>query len=54
MVEDDRETLKLRRSLKLLNGTLKEFASIKLPNGIKAMAQVPHSIYTYETFLTDL
>ena len=41
MAEDAGETLKLRRSLKLLNGILKEFASAKLPNGIKAMAQVP-------------
>jgi hypothetical protein len=40
MVEDAEETLKLRRCLKLLNGILKEFASIKLPNGIKVMAQV--------------
>ncbi|KAF8974448.1 armadillo-type protein [Flammula alnicola] len=40
MVEDPRDTLRLRRSLKLLNGILKEFASIKLPNGVKAMAQI--------------
>lgn len=40
MIEDARDTLRLRRSLKLLNGILKEFASIKLPNGVKAMAQV--------------
>ncbi|KAF9476494.1 ARM repeat-containing protein [Pholiota conissans] len=39
-IEDPRDTLRLRRSLKLLNGILKEFASIKLPNGIKAMAQI--------------
>jgi hypothetical protein len=50
MVEDAGETLKLRRSLKLLNGILKEFASIKLPNGIKVMAQVPSShLNMYET-----
>ena len=41
MMEDAQETLRLRRTLRLLNGILKEFASIKLPNGIKAMAQVP-------------
>lgn len=40
MIEDARDTLRLRRSLKLLNGIIKEFASIKLPNGVKAMAQV--------------
>ncbi|KJA30164.1 hypothetical protein HYPSUDRAFT_125792 [Hypholoma sublateritium FD-334 SS-4] len=40
MIEDARDTLRLRRSLKLLNGILKEFASIKLPNGVKAMAQI--------------
>lgn len=40
MLEDPRDTLRLRRSLGILNGIIKEFASIKLPNGIKAMAQV--------------
>ncbi|KAJ3517980.1 hypothetical protein NLJ89_g157 [Agrocybe chaxingu] len=39
-IEDPRDTLRLRRSLKLLNGILKEFSSIKLPNGMKAMAQM--------------
>ncbi|KDR83604.1 hypothetical protein GALMADRAFT_219426 [Galerina marginata CBS 339.88] len=40
LLEDPRDTLRLRRSLALLNGVLKEFASIKLPNGMKAMAQI--------------
>ncbi|PPQ83268.1 hypothetical protein CVT25_004007 [Psilocybe cyanescens] len=40
MVENQADTLRLRRSLSLLNKILKEFASIKLPNGIKAMAQI--------------
>ncbi|PPR07214.1 hypothetical protein CVT26_012647 [Gymnopilus dilepis] len=40
MVEDPKDTLRLRRSLGILNGIIKEFASIKLPNGIKAMAQI--------------
>lgn len=44
MIEDARDTLRLRRSLKLLNGILKEFASIKLPNGVKAMAQVNKAV----------
>ena len=44
MVEDPKDTLRLRRSLGILNGIIKEFASIKLPNGIKAMAQVRHSL----------
>lgn len=38
--EDPRNTLTLRRSLKLLNGILKEFASIKMLNGVKTMVQV--------------
>lgn len=38
--QDSRDTLRLRRSLKLLNAILKEFASIKLPNGMKIMGQV--------------
>lgn len=38
--QDSRDTLRLRRSLKLLNAILKEFASIKLPNGMKTMGQV--------------
>ena len=53
MMEDAGETLKLRRCLKLLNGILKEFASIKLPNGMKAMAQVPSFyLYIYGTCLS--
>lgn len=38
--EDPQTTLKLRRSLNLLNGILKEFASIKMLNGVKTMAKV--------------
>ncbi|GLB33947.1 putative ARM repeat-containing protein [Lyophyllum shimeji] len=38
MIEDRRDTLMLRRSLKLLNVILKEFASIKMLNGVKTMA----------------
>ncbi|KAF9464415.1 armadillo-type protein [Collybia nuda] len=38
--EDPRTTLKLRRSLSLLNGVLKEFASIKMLNGVKTMAKI--------------
>jgi hypothetical protein len=45
-IEDPRNILRLRRSLKLLNGILKEFASIKLPNGVKAMAQVQQNLLT--------
>lgn len=40
MSEDPRDTLMLRRSLKLLNGILKEFASLKMLNGVKTMAKV--------------
>lgn len=38
--EDLLNSLKIRRSLKLLNGVLKEFSAVKLPNGVKIMAQV--------------
>lgn len=40
MDEDPRNVLMLRRGLKLLNGILKEFASIKMLNGVKTMAKV--------------
>jgi len=40
MDEDPRNTLILRRSLKLLNGILKEFSSYKMLNGVKTMANV--------------
>ncbi|KAH9482382.1 Importin-11 [Psilocybe cubensis] len=40
LLEDPCDTLRLRRSLSLLNKILKEFASIKLPNGIKAMGLI--------------
>lgn len=34
----------LRRSLKVLNGLLKEFASLKMPAGMKVMATVSITI----------
>jgi hypothetical protein len=40
MEQDPRNVLMLRRGLKLLNGILKEFASIKMLNGVKTMAKV--------------
>ena len=39
--EDAQNALILRRSLQLLNAILKEFASIKMPAGMKTMAEVP-------------
>ena len=41
---DPRTILVLKRSLRLLNGILGEFASIKMPAGIRVMGQV---IYFY-------
>ena len=38
---DAQNTLVLRRCLQLLNAILKEFASIKMPAGMKVMAEVP-------------
>lgn len=38
--EDPRSTLTLRRTLKLLNSVIKEFASMKMLSGVKIMAQV--------------
>ncbi|KAG6880368.1 hypothetical protein C0992_007779 [Termitomyces sp. T32_za158] len=38
MNQDSRDVLTLRRSVKLLNGIIKEFASIKMLNGVKTMA----------------
>lgn len=38
--EDPHDTLMLRRSVKLLNKLLKEFASIKMLGGIKTMSNV--------------
>lgn len=43
MQHNPADTLRLNRSLKLLNGILKEIGSIKLPNGMMAMAQVSYS-----------
>ena len=40
MDEDPRNVLMLRRGLRLLNGILKEFASIKMLNGVKIMGKV--------------
>ncbi|KAG6911227.1 hypothetical protein DXG01_003094 [Tephrocybe rancida] len=45
MSDDPRDLLTLRRSFKLLNGILKEFASIKMLNGVKTMANLVNSIY---------
>ncbi|RDB22808.1 Importin-11 [Hypsizygus marmoreus] len=45
MSEDPRETLMLRRSLKLLNGVVKEFASIKMLNGVKTMAKLVQDLH---------
>ncbi|KAF8663451.1 hypothetical protein AX16_001021 [Volvariella volvacea WC 439] len=44
--DDSRDTLMLRRSLKLLNAIIKELASVKMPNGIKIMAQVAEQLQT--------
>ncbi|KAF9534185.1 armadillo-type protein [Crepidotus variabilis] len=38
--EDPLDTLRLRRCLQLLNGILKEFGGIKLPTGMKTMAEM--------------
>ncbi|KAJ6486383.1 armadillo-type protein [Mycena vitilis] len=38
--EDLRDTLVLRRSIKLLNGVMKEFSNAKMPNSIKTMAAI--------------
>lgn len=38
--DDARDTIILQRSLKLLNVLTKEFASLKMLNGVKAMGQV--------------
>lgn len=40
MIQDPHDTLRLRRSLRLLKCIVKELSSIKLLNGIRAMAQV--------------
>lgn len=40
MSQDPRDTLILRRSIKLLNKILKEFASIKMLNGVKTMSNL--------------
>jgi len=42
-INDPVDTLKLRRSLQLLNGVIKEFSSVKMPSGMKVMAQVNSS-----------
>ncbi|TFK43406.1 armadillo-type protein [Crucibulum laeve] len=38
--EDPRDTLMLRRGLKLLNGILKEFSGMKMLSGVKVMANI--------------
>ncbi|KAG6830842.1 hypothetical protein H0H92_014494 [Tricholoma furcatifolium] len=45
MSEDPRDLLTLQRSFKLLNIILKEFASIKMLNGIKTMANLVNSLH---------
>ncbi|KAG5648935.1 hypothetical protein DXG03_000284 [Asterophora parasitica] len=40
-----RDTLMLRRSVKLLNKILKEFASIKMLNGVKTMSNLVNLLY---------
>lgn len=40
LIEDPSDTRRVYRSLSLLNKILKEFASLKLPTGMKAMGQV--------------
>ncbi|KAG6903497.1 hypothetical protein C0995_005520 [Termitomyces sp. Mi166 len=45
MSEDPRDVLTLRRSVKLLSGIIKEFASIKMLNGVKTMANLVNSLY---------
>lgn len=37
---DERRTLPLLRALQLLNGIIKEFASFKMLQGVRTMAQV--------------
>ncbi|KAF8076536.1 armadillo-type protein [Lyophyllum atratum] len=45
MSEDPQDTLMLRRSFALLNVVLKEFASIKMLNGVKTMANLVASLH---------
>lgn len=44
MSEDPKETLRLRRTLSLLNEILKEFSSVKLLAGVKIMSNVSGSL----------
>lgn len=44
--EDLRDTLVLRRSIKLLNAILKEFSTAKMPNIIRAMGAVSYFNYS--------
>jgi len=44
MSEDPKETLRLRRTLSLLNEILKEFSSVKLLAGVKVMSHVSGSL----------
>ncbi|KAL0949404.1 hypothetical protein HGRIS_009466 [Hohenbuehelia grisea] len=39
-VENPQETLVLRRALTVINGIIKEFASVKMPSGMKVMAKL--------------
>ena len=40
MIQDPQDTLRLHRSLRLLNCIVKELSSMRLLNGVRAMAQV--------------
>ncbi|KAF5321876.1 hypothetical protein D9619_000809 [Psilocybe cf. subviscida] len=46
MIQDPHDTLRLRRSLRLLKCIVKELSSIKLLNGIRAMAQTVEQLRT--------
>jgi len=49
MLEDPKETLRLRRTLSLLNEILKEFSTIKLLGGVKVMSDVSGRLLDYST-----
>ena len=47
MSEDQKESLRLRRTLSLLNEILKEFSSVKLLAGVKVMSNVSSSLLDF-------
>jgi hypothetical protein len=49
MLDDPKETLRLRRTLSLLNEILKEFSTIKLLGGVKVMSDVSGRLLDYFT-----